>query len=103
MFSAPVETRFFTELFDPVGFAPTGVAMYGSVSVGSDPATLTRCSPGRLKRSWTVLPLIACNLATLAIAVLYYTWRDSLVHRTRQRRMLHERVAYMLWAAASRG
>jgi hypothetical protein len=50
-----------------------------------------------------VLPLIACNLATLAIAVLYYTWRDSLVTRTRQRRVLHERVAYMLWAAAGRG
>lgn len=46
--------------------------------------------------------LIACNLATLTIAVLYYTWRDNLSSRFRQRRMLHERVSYMLWAAAGR-
>jgi hypothetical protein len=49
-----------------------------------------------------VFQMIACNLATLMIAVLYYTWRDSLTSRSRQRRMLHERVSYMLWAAAGR-
>jgi hypothetical protein len=44
--------------------------------------------------------MIACNLATLVIAVLYYTWRDAVSTRARQRRLLHERVSYMLWAAA---
>ena len=45
--------------------------------------------------------LIACNLACLTIAALYYVWRDVYLHR-RKRAHLHERVAYMLWVAASR-
>ena len=45
--------------------------------------------------------LIACNLACLAIAALYYTWRDVYLHR-RKRVQLRERVAYMLWVAANR-
>jgi hypothetical protein len=49
-----------------------------------------------------VFQMIACNVATLAIAVLYYAWRDAFVSRARQRRLLHERVSYMLWAAAGR-
>lgn len=48
--------------------------------------------------------LITCNLAGLAIAALYYTWRDVYrVHLRRQRNAnLHERVAHMLWVAANR-
>jgi hypothetical protein len=46
--------------------------------------------------------LIPCQLACLGIAVLYYTWRDAYHSRIVHRR-LHERVAYMLWVAASRG
>ncbi len=49
-------------------------------------------------------PIIMCNLAGLAIAALYYTWRD--VYQVRLRRQkntnLHERVAHMLWVAANR-
>ena len=45
--------------------------------------------------------LIACNLACLAIAALYYTWRDVYVQR-RKRTQIRERVAYMLWVAANR-
>ncbi|MFM8271464.1 MAG: hypothetical protein ACKODX_03935 [Gemmata sp.] len=45
--------------------------------------------------------LLACNLACLAIAGLYYTWRDVYVHR-RRREKLNNRVAYMLWVAANR-
>lgn len=48
-----------------------------------------------------MVQLIACNLACLAIAALYYTWRDVYLHR-RKREQLHERVAYMLWVAAAR-
>jgi hypothetical protein len=48
-----------------------------------------------------MIQLLACNLACLAIAVIYYTWRDVYLHR-RKRTQLHERVAYMLWVAASR-
>jgi hypothetical protein len=45
--------------------------------------------------------LLACNVACLVIAALYYTWRDVYVNR-RKREQLHERVAYMLWVAANR-
>ena len=48
-----------------------------------------------------MVPLIACNLACLTIAALYYTYRDVYVQR-KKREQLHERVAYMLWVAASR-
>ena len=45
--------------------------------------------------------LITLDLATLAIAGLFYTWRDVIVAR-RQRPHLRERVALLLWAAAAR-
>jgi hypothetical protein len=48
-----------------------------------------------------MLHLIACNVACLAIATLYYSWRDVYLHR-KKREVLHERVAYMLWVAAAR-
>ena len=46
--------------------------------------------------------LLTCNVAALAIAALYYTWRDKLAKRSHTGRVLRERVAYMLWAAAQR-
>ena len=46
--------------------------------------------------------LVACNLAVLAIAMIFYAWRDSRVAGARQRRTLNERVAYMLWVTAHR-
>jgi hypothetical protein len=45
--------------------------------------------------------LLACNIACLAVAVLYYSWRDIYLHR-RKREQLRQRVAYMLWVAANR-
>jgi len=48
-----------------------------------------------------VFQLLACNLACLAIAGLYYGWRDVYVHH-RKRERLNDRVAYMLWVAANR-
>jgi hypothetical protein len=48
-----------------------------------------------------VFQLIACNIACLAIASMYYTWRDIYLHR-RRRQQLRDRVAYMLWVAANR-
>ncbi len=46
--------------------------------------------------------LVACNLAVLAIAMIFYAWRDAYVARNRRRVDLHQRVAYMLWVAAQR-
>jgi hypothetical protein len=48
-----------------------------------------------------MLQLITCNLACVAIAAIYCTWRR--VDLKRQKRdTLRERVAYMLWVAANR-
>lgn len=46
--------------------------------------------------------MVACNVAVLTIAVIYYAWRDARVNKTRRRAELNHRVAYMLWAAAQR-
>lgn len=48
-----------------------------------------------------MLHLITCDLACLAIAGLYYAWRDAYRVR-RANAVLRERVALMLWAAAAR-
>lgn len=50
-----------------------------------------------------MLQMVTCNFAVLAIAMLYYTWRDRRAKKAHKRSQLHERVAYMLWAAAQRG
>ena len=46
--------------------------------------------------------LVACNLASLAIALIYYSWRDSRSPRRLPPEVLRERVAYMLWVSAQR-
>jgi hypothetical protein len=49
------------------------------------------------------MPQLMCyQLATLTIASLFYVWRDLLHRRIRDSKLLRERVAYMLWVAASR-
>ncbi len=54
-----------------------------------------------VSRDFTVFHLIACNVACIAIASMYYAWRDVYVNR-RKREKLRERVAYMMWVAANR-
>ncbi|HVK15428.1 MAG TPA: hypothetical protein VM533_00675 [Fimbriiglobus sp.] len=44
--------------------------------------------------------MVACNLAVLAIAMIFYAWRDGYLSNSRGRAGLQERVAYMLWVAA---
>ena len=46
--------------------------------------------------------MLTCNAAVLAIAALYYTWKDRMAKDTQKRQVLHERVAYMLWTVAQR-
>jgi hypothetical protein len=46
--------------------------------------------------------MFASYLAVLAVAMIYYTWRDGYRSKARQRAVLNERVAYMLWVAANR-
>ena len=49
-----------------------------------------------------MVQLIACNLAVLAIAGIYYAWRDRYATFSQKRAVLRDRVAYMLWVAAQR-
>ena len=49
-----------------------------------------------------MVQMIACNLAVLAIAGIYYAWRDRYTKLSGQRAVLRDRVAYMLWVAAQR-
>ena len=49
-----------------------------------------------------MVQLVACNLAVLAIAGIYYAWRDRFSKLAQNRTVLRDRVAYMLWVAAQR-
>ena len=40
--------------------------------------------------------------SVLAIASLYYAWRDVYISRERNRTNINERVAHLLWVAANR-
>jgi hypothetical protein len=42
------------------------------------------------------------NVAALAVAVIFYTWRTWINLRVRRDRVLRERVAYLLWVLAER-
>lgn len=50
-----------------------------------------------------MVELLTCNVAVLAIAALYYAWKDRVVKAATRRQALRQRVAYLLWAAAERG
>ena len=55
----------------------------------------------RMGKEACVHPVFAGSLSCLAIAALYYLWRDVYLPRRKQR-LLRERVAYMLWIAAQK-
>ncbi len=48
------------------------------------------------------MEMLCCNVAALAVALLYYTWRSYDQARAARRRLLGARVAYMLWVMAER-
>jgi hypothetical protein len=43
---------------------------------------------------------IWCNVATLAVALIFYLWRTHYRLQLRRARTLRERVTYLLWVAA---
>lgn len=51
-----------------------------------------------------MVEMLVANVGVLAIAAIYYAWRDGYHHKrnTAARAVLHERVAYMLWTSANR-
>jgi hypothetical protein len=48
------------------------------------------------------MEMLCCNTAALAVALLYYIWRAYDQAQLARRRILRERVAYMLWVTAER-
>jgi hypothetical protein len=50
-----------------------------------------------------VVELLTCNAAVLAIATLYFAWKEQVTTAVRRRSVLRQRVAYLLWAVAERG
>jgi hypothetical protein len=52
------------------------------------------------EESWT-MEAITCNAAALCIAVIFYAWRDTTAEMRQRKRVLRERVAYMLWMASN--
>jgi hypothetical protein len=57
---------------------------------------------GRDQEGTAVVELLTCNAAVLAIAALYFAWKDRVLKAARRRHALRQRVAYLLWAAAER-
>ena len=47
------------------------------------------------------MQVVCCNLTALAIAALYYVWRDYHRNNCQRIKLQRERVAYMLWTAAN--
>jgi hypothetical protein len=47
------------------------------------------------------MQVLGSYVAALAIAGLYYYWRDKVVNPIRRRKLLRERVTFMLWCAAN--
>ncbi|HEX4590679.1 MAG TPA: hypothetical protein VH120_12155 [Gemmataceae bacterium] len=43
---------------------------------------------------------VAVNLSILAVAAIFYSYRDHYVAGLQKARMLRDRVTYMLWSAA---
>lgn len=58
---------------------------------------------GCIMQAMTVqMQAIALQLSTFAIALIYYAYRDGYFARKRREQIRRQRVAYMLWVAASR-
>jgi hypothetical protein len=47
------------------------------------------------------MQLFAPGVAALAVATIYYAWRAYFHVQLRQQRLLHQRVAYLLWTLAN--
>jgi hypothetical protein len=46
------------------------------------------------------MQVLCGGMAALAVASIYYTWRAYFHAYLQQDRVLHERIAYMLWIVA---
>jgi hypothetical protein len=44
---------------------------------------------------------VAMHMTALGVAAIYYLWRDGYHIKQIRKRILHERVAYLLWTTAN--
>jgi hypothetical protein len=47
------------------------------------------------------MEIVSCGLSALAIALIFYSWRDYNFGLLQRQRLLRERVTYMLWVMAN--
>jgi hypothetical protein len=47
------------------------------------------------------MQVLSGSVATLAVATIYYVWRAYFSVQLRQQRLLHQRIAYLVWTLAS--
>jgi len=43
------------------------------------------------------MSIVVCGSSALAVAMIFYSWRDYNERLLKQRQLIRERVAYMLW------
>ena len=66
----------------------------------SNPTRSLPPSPANAGRKECPLPPVTVSITALAVATIYYAWRDGYYWRLLKDKSLRERVAYMLWTAA---
>ena len=92
---------------NPLGFVPVDLtALAGALGLWqkfAPEALQSGMTPDvpRMGKEVPVYSVLTCSFSCLAIATLYYLWRDLYLPRMK-RHLLRERVAYMLWIAAQR-
>jgi hypothetical protein len=47
------------------------------------------------------MQVLCPGVAALAVATIYYVWRAYFQVQLRQQRLLHQRVAYLIWTLAN--
>jgi hypothetical protein len=56
--------------------------------------------PTPFRRKEFAMPAVALNLTALAVAGIFYAYRDRCVARLERAKMLRERITYLLWTAS---
>ena len=47
------------------------------------------------------MQVVFCGICALAVAVIFYAWREHQIRLTCREKLLRARVAYMLWVTAN--
>jgi hypothetical protein len=47
------------------------------------------------------MQVLSGGVAALAVATIYYVWRAYFSVQIRQQRLMHQRIAYLVWTLAN--